>query len=406
MSNPIADKLKKKVVPTEYAHFTYVIASTLNQMVNYIPWKLMEYKEKVYVLTITGNEEFDNSRWNEYLRESVPDLSLEPVEITQKDAQSIEKITSTLNNSLTAQPILWNITGGQRTYFQAVMNLTQDRPQDRICYIEGNTETLTISRPDGTFEAAFEYHSLGADLDLVLGLMGFNTKSQKRSKKLPELKSTYSKQSIYTKLYEAYCKDERLRASLISLNLKDTDKTKAIDSIKACLTDWSNEDWEALKKKLEEPGFPFGYLLEEMAVAAILNNDDLSQRIADLHLSASLSFSDDQMQKSHGGHTVDEFDIALVSTSGKLIVFECKSGGMSGDVAKSTRYSVYAAAGVYGKPILITPLLRQEINGLESLSDNPYRHIKAAVRSARRANLEVWGMDELVKRLKERLKAQ
>jgi len=86
---------------------------------------------------------------------------------------------------------------------------------------------------------------------------------------------------------------------------------------------------------------------------------------------------------------------------------------MSGDVAKSTKYSTYAVSGVYGKPILITPLLKEEIIAIRKkstlskeyddeydyLKDDLYIAIRRAINSAIRAGLEVWGLDEIEDKL-------
>ncbi|NJO01064.1 MAG: hypothetical protein HC880_04630 [Bacteroidia bacterium] len=79
---------------------------------------------------------------------------------------------------------------------------------------------------------------------------------------------------------------------------------------------------------------------------------------------------------------------------------------MDSDVAKSTKYSVYAAAGVYGKPILITPLIQSEINDLNKLDldDGIYENIKPAVKAANRATLEVWALDKIADKIKEKIK--
>jgi hypothetical protein len=100
---------------------------------------------------------------------------------------------------------------------------------------------------------------------------------------------------------------------------------------------------------------------------------------------------------------IDEFDVLLLTKNGKLMVFECKSGSMHPDIAKSTKYSTYAVSGVYGLPILITPLLKNEIppeGTFENLGD-AYSDIKASVSSAKRAGLEVWGIDEIATKLEK-----
>lgn len=50
--------------------------------------------------------------------------------------------------------------------------------------------------------------------------------------------------------------------------------------------------------------------------------------------------------------------------------------------------------GAYGLPILITPLLASD-----DLSGDEYKYIKSAVKSAKRASLEVWGIDEIEAKL-------
>ena len=72
---------------------------------------------------------------------------------------------------------------------------------------------------------------------------------------------------------------------------------------------------------------------------------------------------------------------------------------MDGDVAKSTKYSTYAVSGVYGLPVLITPLTKSEIANLGSLNEEYYKAIKSSVNAAKRANLEVWGIDEIKDKL-------
>jgi len=76
---------------------------------------------------------------------------------------------------------------------------------------------------------------------------------------------------------------------------------------------------------------------------------------------------------------------------------------MHPDIAKSTKYSTYAISGVYGLPILITPLLKNEIPPSPDFKNlgNKYNTIKASVASAKRAGLEVWGLDDIEKNLKK-----
>ena len=142
--------------------------------------------------------------------------------------------------------------------------------------------------------------------------------------------------------------------------------------------------------------YPFGYILEKLAFYQF--EKIVSKNIASLAHSLKIIFNDEDTQKEIDHKTIDEFDIALLTKNGKFIIFECKSGGMGGDVAKSTKYSTYAVSGVYGLPILIAPLLESEIENLKKLGDE-YDAIKSAVKSAKRANLEVWGIDKIKEKL-------
>ena len=88
---------------------------------------------------------------------------------------------------------------------------------------------------------------------------------------------------------------------------------------------------------------------------------------------------------------------------------------MKSDVGKARKYTAYAAAGVYGKPILITPLLKDD---RKFINENIFRKkqkernqneadklgkydddVLQAVRAAARANMEIWGLDEIDEKL-------
>jgi hypothetical protein len=58
-------------------------------------------------------------------------------------------------------------------------------------------------------------------------------------------------------------------------------------------------------------------------------------------------------------------------------------------------------SGAYGLPILITPLLGNEIENLDNLDKKIYGYIQSAIKSAQRAGLEVWGLDEIEENLKK-----
>jgi hypothetical protein len=404
-----AQKLATNNKITNYSDYTYAFASTLNQMVNYIPWKQFGFKN-VYALTISDNKEFDNTKWNKNLEEVIDNF--EKVEIVQEKALSIVDIKTTLlKNVDLSKPIFWNVTGGQRPFLFAVNQIITNRPDDRICYLEGNTQRLIIMKPDGSTETVVDY-AIDDDmtLEIALKLMGFDVSKdgKSRTEGFSMLKNHKDK-AFFIKLTNEVCINDDLRLALIETNKPDKKQAAIVKLKNNFLTKFTADELKTLGEYLDKKAtYPFGYILEYMAAFKILDNKEVIEKIADMSVSASLFFTDKEVQKasSKGGYSsIDEFDIAILTKTGQLIIIECKSGGMSGDVAKSTKYSTYAAAGVYGKPILITPLKKNEIKDLTDIviSDDIFYSIKSAAYSANRATLKVWGIDNIVTEIKEKL---
>ena len=113
---------------------------------------------------------------------------------------------------------------------------------------------------------------------------------------------------------------------------------------------------------------------------------------------------DEAKKKDTNYKSIDEFDIAILTKNGKFIIFECKSSGMHKDEAKSTNYSTYAISGVYGKPILITPLIGNEIKDIDALNKSIYDKIQKSVGKAKRATLDVWGIDDIANNIEAYIK--
>ena len=185
--------------------------------------------------------------------------------------------------------------------------------------------------------------------------MGFkSSKSGERSTKGIEALKHDSNRNFFMSLYDEYLKNEKLRSLFIETN-KDKKKDTAIESIKKLAVNlFSKEECDTLAEYLDvDKTYPFGYILEYMTAFKLLSV--VENHIADMNASVFLKFADEKQHKKSGGYPTDEFDIALLTRTGQLIIIECKSGKMSGDVGKSTKYSTYAAAGVYGLPVLVTP---------------------------------------------------
>lgn len=391
---------------TAYSSYKYIFASTLNQMVNYIPWKKFGFENNI-ALTITDNKEFDNTKWNKHLQDVIG--YFDKIEITQEKMLSIADVKDALIKGIGPSKVLWNVTGGQRPFLFAVNQIIADRPNDRLCYLEGNTQKLIILKPNGDIENTVDY-TVGDDMtiEIALKLMGFDVSKDGKSRTEDfETLKNHKDKDFFIKLTDEVAKNNDLRLALVETN-KPANKQSAIIKLKNNFsTQFTSDELKTLGEYLDKKAtYPFGYILEYMAAFKILSNSKVLDKIADISVSASLYFTDEEQQKAGGGSSLDEFDTVILTKTGQLIIIECKSGIMSGDVAKSTKYSTYAISGVYGKPILITPLRQNEIENLKeaTISDEVFGNIKSAIRSANRATLEVWGIDEIETKIEEKLR--
>ena len=398
--------------------YVYVMISTLNQMVNYIPLRHFKFDE-IYNITIQESDFVDNSRWDEQLSEVLKRDKIvfnhkddKHIRISQNDVNDIENTLELLEANFSDKTkIFWNITGGQRPFILAINQFIQDREDDYICYLEGNKSKMVILQ-DNEIVSNNSYDLNDLKISTALELMGFKINKE-------ELVKNYSSEDTIKEFYKnflaQYLNSKDLREKLISLNKKETDKDKVIKEIKNIVTNldkklldeiftYSNKDAKQQKKI-------FGYILESLAGYKIL--EVAKDKIADINFSEKINHLRKEDRTSE--KEIDEFDIALLTKNGKFMIFECKSGGMEGDVAKSTNYSTYAVSGVYGKPILITPLLQKEIEAIrkkstlsekykdefEYLQDDLYKTIRQAINSAIRAGLDVWGLDKIEDKLKK-----
>lgn len=350
------------------------------------------------------------------------------------------------NKINTVGKICWNITGGQRPILMAILEIAKCRAGDYILYLEGNEGNLVIQESDG--QGDFNPIDLSADgnnqyrfkedepetkltIPIALKLMGADVSKKASRKFVPH--------DALKTIAEKYEKPENelFRARLLSLNKKFTDKTEAmkgrsvkheevnekklyyleeehtINGKKQLVRFYNNKIWKAeamLKSYLLKEGddsylsqteydfftqsenyktrtFPFGHLLEDLYAQKIW--EAFGDKVAEMACNVRLYSPEEDVD----GQT-DEIDIALLTKTGQLVVFEVKSGSMSGDVAKSTHYTTYAIAGVYGKPVLLTALLKGQIGQVGALSKVwPYKTSAAAVRAANRAQLPIIALD-------------
>ena len=413
-------------------NYIYVFCSTQNQVVNYIPIKFFSensncFFKKIYNITISGSDLFPNEKWDENLKnvlqrdgfEIADQVTKNTIEIKQEQITLISevkrKIKTKFFNKIENKNILWNMTGGQRPFIIAIYDLIKNnfikknghikkRNNHKLCYIEGNTNTMIFYDLDDNCNGEVIDISLNnIKIDLLLNLAGFSDfvrNAQNVDGKVND------EVHYYFKIYKIFCKSKELRKKLIELNSKnpnqDHDSKEILELLVKedsdnCINDPDcKKQIEIILKELFSKPYPLAFLLEKMVFSSVkvFGGDNISD------IRHSYKITHDETNKM-----TDEFDVIVATKAGKLLIFECKSGLMSGDNAKSTKYSTYAVAGVYGLPILITPLVRDELNEINNKDHlSPlYRNIKAAVRSAQRALLDVWGVDEISSKLKNYL---
>ena len=368
----------------DFKDYICVMVSTFNQMVNYIPLKHFEFKE-VYNLTIEDSEYADNSKWDKNLKKFFSDIQDIPFKQSQvSNIKAIHRKLSQFKN----KKVFWNITGGQRPFILAINQIS--KKDDAICYLEGNKNRMIILKNDRQKKGIIDYNLDDLNIEIALKLMGFEIKDTKTSHRNVLQDCDENEKKFYLKFLDKYLKNKELRENLILLN-RDNKKVQAKIDIKESLKDvnYSKIDEELDRNKA------FGFILEKLAGYKIL--DLAKDKIADMTFGEKINYLEDKVDEYH----IDEFDIALLTKNGKFMIFECKSGDMGGDVAKSTKYSTYAVSGAYGLPILITPLLQDEIDNIDNLDKNIYSYIQSAIKSAKRAGLEVWGLDDIKDKLKK-----
>ena len=383
----------KKIGKEDFKEYVCVMVSTLNQMVNYIPLKHMDFKE-IYNLTIEDSQYADNNKWDKNLQEVLgSEISTSQITFKQAEITDIQTIKNKLDK-FKNKKVFWNITGGQRPFLLAINQMASE--DDVICYLEGNTNQMILLQNNSEIKGIVDDYSIenreDLNIEIALKLMGFEIKDTKTSERNLVTSCDEDEKKFYLKFLDEYIRNEELRKNLILLN-RDDKKVQAKKDIKKSLTNFNDEklDEELNKNKA------FGFILEKLAGYKIL--ELAKDKIADMTLGEKINHlaDEDKVSKSH----IDEFDIALLTKNGKFMIFECKSGGMEGDVAKSTKYSTYAVSGAYGLPILITPLLKLEIEKIDDLDKGIYGYIQSAIKSAKRASLDVWGLDEIEDKLKK-----
>ena len=239
----IADEMneeQKEIIITKdsFKDYVYVIVSTLNQMVNYIPLKYFDFEE-VYNLTVKEDKSrrknlFKNKDWDNNLK-SVCDKDIKNLEIDKEiffDVLSIKNYLQkqVTNENLKDKKIFWNITGGQRNFVLAINQVA--REDDIICYLEGNNNQMLLYSKDNISKGSIDNYGIeNLTIETALKLMGF----QFNSENIEIGKS--NEREFYKRFYSEYVENKELREWLIILNksypkLREKKKNESKESYK------------------------------------------------------------------------------------------------------------------------------------------------------------------------------
>lgn len=390
-----------KKIKIEVAGSKYIMLSTLNQMVNYIPIKLFNFDSVINITTDDSKNEAWDQAFKSVLGEE--ELSSKDIKLEHDQILKIDEVKDGILDAIEeikTEKLFWNITGGQRPTILAIHDLVKEL-DDKIhylCYLEGNSGKLTISKfqngeQDVRFDGLVEYSVEGLTIKTALQLMSFDVSGSNLPPNIMEDETLINElTSFYQSFYNAYKGNNAIAQNLAESNQNNSNLSIIIDNLPTITnltTDQLKTQWSKYNNKA------FGYILEDMTLylimEAINNNAELKEKIAGVYHSTKINDSTRSDKQ-----IIDEFDILILTKQGQVINFECKSGKMTGDVAKSTNYSTYAIAGVYGLPILITPMAN---NSYGTINDK----IDKAINAAERARLAVWHLDEIESKLEDKL---
>lgn len=309
---------------------------------------------------------------------------------------------------------LWNLTGGQRFLaFRIIELVRQDcKNTHYIMYLEGNSGKITLGEKNEQNEII--YHEIGGyeredlKLEQIFGLAGFKFDSKNTINLLEKQYFNKDEEQALGKILEEFLSDTGVSEVMVESN-RGKGKNGKID-YKECyrllqqgLEEKIDVKIDVFKDKLKGRSFPAGYLLEYLAlfsIAELIKNSYNGKFSGLYHNIRNYQSESDIGSKAQ----FCEFDIVLMTKKGQLVIFECKSGGMSGETGKARQYSTYAVGGVYGMPILITPLLEGQINEISGKTfkeGEPYYYVQGAMNSAKRNHMKIWCLDNIEDKLKK-----
>lgn len=417
-----------------------VICSTLNQITNYLIINRLK-PENVYNITFNKKARDEMAynikieEWDKVLKEvcSPLGITIKDIELSSNQAKNIEKIKRVIRIDIidrTKEEIYWHITGGQRIVALAINNVISEdkRKDDTIMYVDGNTDKLIAYSGAGIPKPEIDYAKKDLDFRTALNLSGFKTQIHKSTHYFKVEGKQYknfdnNEHEFYLELYKEIKKkgygDEFRKGLLHSNSVKNSGeekstfenpsrRSKCVKNLFDKLDEKTNiikdNKYEIAKAKELYMYYPAGYIFEKIVAHKIYSIVKNNSKIAGMVGSLKTYFNTDIIE-NNDGKIKDEIDIALLTDTGKIINFECKSGGMEGDNAKSTKYTTYRLSGVFGMPILMSPLYKDEFpdeNIKARISQEQLKRQLQAVRAAKAAELEVIAIDEIdEKKLKD-----
>lgn len=432
---------------------TYVLCSTLNQIVNYLPLKEIVENRKsgtgtLRIINITYKSlgesnakpvnpllqsRFQNENWDKNLMDALDEklkINLEHKWKNSQDQITLNRvfdedeyedaIRSEIHEG--TKVIIWNLTGGQRGILLSVMRFIEKDNTDRehmILYLEGNSQGAIVGKYE---ENNWKYAQLErpyGDSSLTIRrffqLAGYQAIAQEEFN-FDENK-WYSKKGCgneieqrikaYKALLNEYKQKKELRKSLI-LNNKEKGENKE-DCFREIIdkTEMAADLKKEIIKSAGKKSYPFGYVLEfltEVALLEAVKGMEPGKRSCFQSIGFNVDIQHNNRQNTYsnkvsGSQNFCQLDLVLLLKSGQTIVFECKSGNMDSVNAKSREFTAYALGGVYGKPVLIIPLISQDIEENKTKDNEDYGHIWASMGAAGRAGLDICLLDELPRNL-------
>lgn len=425
------------------------IFSTLNQMTNYIAIKNLKPKN---IYNITFDEELVKTlkqgiqpdKWDENLEKVLADEKIQseikPIKIKQYMYEDLEKFKNVIKENIKMinkdTPIYWHITGGQRVFSIAIHDIVKERPNDIIFYLEGNSEKIiSIGKDKHKFQSQMKYELEDLDFSTAFKLMGYDTKDLKSTKilkgkinKNDEKEKTYydeKEMKFYNKLYQWIIKDGENPKSYINVSidgkkfegtfkklLLESNSTKQFisrqeyekkseqdqrivrqeflvklfEEVKKKIPNLKEIEYDFIESDVMRNKFPAGYIFEKLTGYEIYTIvKKLKHKIQGIAMGLKVYCCDKD------GHSTDELDIVILTNTGRIINFECKSGSLKGDNAKSHNFTTYSLSGVFGAPIFLTPLTHIH----EKLGKELEEKLQSACGAAERAKLEIIYLEEM-----------